>query len=263
MESHSGISEGNQVPLGAMKSNYIVYFDAEGRENLPQVLRCVKRLFTRREDLRHCKVVIFTAIGEGPALAYNALQQWDPTIIAVTVGPDFHVVRGDKKLHPFIPPKAKSFFDGVGIPIVKSRLPFDKIEGATAYNEQVKLIADSISIFGGSFVPCVQAVLQACDHGLIEIGEKVVAVTGDSAAVVTASTTGRFLTREAGLAVNEIICKPRNLTIARGMPETAAEQARTLFDEGLPRLKAPRPKPQELLESAKGTTHAGKEDLKK
>ena len=250
--------------MGVMiKSNYIVYFDTEGREHLTQVLRCVKRAFARREDLRQCKVVIFTAIGEGPALAYNALQQWGPTIIAVTVGPDFFVMRGDKKLSPFIPPKAKSFFDGVGISVVKSRLPFDRIEGATAYNDQMKLIADTISLFGGSFVPCVQAVLQACDHGLVEIGEKVIALTGDCAAVITASTTGKFLSREAGMAVNEIICKPRNFTIARGTPETAIEQTKTLFDEGLPQLKAPTPKPQELLGSGKGTTHASKEEAKK
>jgi len=239
------------------KAQPIVYFDSEGRENLPHVLRCVKRVFVRREDLRRCKLVVFTAIGEGPAIAYNTLQQWEPTIIAVTVGPDFYVVRGDKKLYPLIPPKAKAFFDGVGIKVVKSRLPFDRIEGATAYNEQMKLVADSISLFGGSFVPCIQAVLQACDHGLIEIGEKVIAITGDCAAVVTASTTNKFLTRDEGMSVNEIICKPRNFTIARGAPGTAAEQTKSLFEEeGVPHLK--RPKPQELLGSG-----AVKEETKK
>jgi len=240
------------------KAHSIVYFDTEGRENLPNVLRSVKRAFTKRDDLRTCKVVIYTAIGEGPALLYNMLQQWEPTIIAVTVGPDYFVVRGDKKLYPSIPPKAKAFFDGVKIPVLKSRLPFDKIEGASAYNEQMKLVADVISLFGGSFVPCVQAVLQACDHGLVATGEKVVAVTGDCAAVVTASTTGKFLTREGGMAINEIICKPRNFTIARGALGAATEQTRTLF-EGVPQLKAPMPKPQELLGSSKEVTHASEE----
>lgn len=235
-----------------MKNNFIVYFDSEGRDNLPLVLRCVKRVFAKREDLRKCKVVFFTAIGEGPALAYNALQQWEPTIIAVTAGPDFYVVRGDKNLHPFVPPKAKAFFDGVGISVIKSRLPFDRIEGASAHNDQMKLVADVISIFGGSFVPCLQSVLQACDHGLVSVGEKVIAVTGDSAAVITASTTGKFLSRESGIAVNEIICKPRNFTIARGKPETAVQSTRNLFDDRLPQLKAPKPKSQELLGSGKG-----------
>jgi len=258
--------------LGSMnKSHSILYFDSEGRENLPHVLRCVKRAFKRREDLRTCKVVVYTAIGEGPAMAYNMLQEWDPKIIAITVGPDFYIVRGEKKLSPFIPPKVKTFFDGVEIPVVKARLPFDRIEGATAHNEQMKLIHDVISLFGGSFVPCIQSVLQACDHGLVEIGEKVVALTGDCAAVITASTTGKFLTRDEGMSINEIICKPRNLTIARGAPDKAAEQTETLFERQSPKLKAPvaskaRPsktKPTELLGSGKELVQSAKEETKK
>jgi uncharacterized cupredoxin-like copper-binding protein len=109
----------------------------------------------------------------------------------------------------------------------------------------MKLVVDLLSLLGGSFAQGVQAVLQACDHGLVEIGEKVIMVTGDSAALVTASTTAKFLTRDEGLSIHEIICKPRNFTIARGKPAVAVEQARDLFDqEKLPQLKAAAPKPE-------------------
>lgn len=230
------------------KSQSISYFENEGRENWPLVLRLVKRIFQRRSDLRTCKVVIFTAIGEGPAAAYNLLQEWDAKIIAVTLPPDFSVVRDEEKVSPRIPPKAQAFFDGVGIPVVTARLPFQKIEGATAHNDQMDLIVNALSVFGGSFAQGIQAVLQACDHGLVEVGEKVIAVTGDSAAVMTASTTGKFLTRDDGLAVHEIICKPRNLTIARGKPAVALEQSRTLFEQdAAPRLKAAAPRTQHLV----------------
>src|SRR5580658_1392903 len=212
------------------KGHSIVYFEREGRENWSHVLQLVKRTFQRRADLRSCKVVIFTAIGEGPAAAYSLLQEWEPKIIAVTMAPDFALMRDGKKVSPRIPPKAKAFFDGVQIPVISARLPFQKIEGATAQNEQMGLIIDVLSLFGGSFNYCIQAVLQACDHGLVEIGEKVIAVTGDAAAVVTASSTGKFLTRQEGLAVHEIICKPRYLTIARGDPKEVLEQTRSLFD---------------------------------
>ena len=234
------------------KSHSISYFEHEGRENWPLVLRLVKRVFQRRADLRSCKVVIFTAIGEGPAAAYNLLQEWDAKIIAVTLPPDFAVIRDGQKVTPRVPPKAQAFFDGVGIPVVTARLPFQKIEGATAHNDQMDLIVNVISLFGGSFAQGVQAVLQACDHGLIEVGEKVIAVTGDSAAVVTASTTGKFLTRDEGLAIHEIICKPRNLTIARGKPAVALEQSRSLFEQdNVPRLRAAAPKPQQVVIEAK------------
>lgn len=242
------------------KSHSILYFEREGRENWPHVLRLVKRTFQRRPDLRSCKVVIFTAIGEGPAAAYNLLQEWDPKIIAVTLPPDFSVVRDGQKVSPRVPPKAKAFFDGVKIPVITARLPFQKIEGATAHNEQMGLIVDVLSLFGGSFAQGIQAVLQACDHGLLEVGEKVIAVTGDSAAVLTASTTGKFLTRDEGLAIHEIICKPRNLTIARGQPAVAVEQSRSLFEQDkTPRLKTATPKPQPLEIEGKEVVHGNKE----
>jgi hypothetical protein len=234
-----------------MKTHSIYYFDQEGRENWEQVLRLVKRAFKRRPEFRSYKVVIFTAIGEGPALAYNLLQDYLDTtkIIAVTFPPDFTAVRDGQTVSPRIFPKAKTFFDGVGIPVVTARLPFQAIEGVEGHNQQMKLIGDVLTLFGGSFSLSVQAVLQACDHGLVEVGEKVIAVTGDSAAVITASSTTKFLNREQGLAINEIICKARNMTIARGQPAAAVEQSRSLFDQNTtPRLKATPPKRQQLIE---------------
>jgi hypothetical protein len=237
----------------------ITYFESEGRkENWPQVLRLVKGVFQNRAEVRSYKVIVFTAIGEGPLAAYNLLQEWDAKIIAVTAPPDFIVTRGDKKLSPRIPAKAKAFFDGVGIPVIAARLPFQAIDGATAHNEQMNLITGVLSLFGGSFAQGVQAVLQACDHGLVEIGEKVFAVTGDSAAIITASNTGKFLTRDQGLSINEIICKARNLTIARGLPAVATEHSGSLFEDDKPRLKAAIPKKQQLIEGQE-VTHIAEE----
>lgn len=227
----------------------ISYFDSEGRkENWPQVLRLVKGLFQTRPEVRSYKVVIFTAIGEGPAAAYNLLQEWDAKIIAVTFPPDFVAIQNGEKVSPRIPPKAKAFFDGVQIPVIAARLPFQMMEGASAHNEQMSLIISVLSLFGGSFAQAVQAVLQTCDHGLVQIGEKVFAVTGDSAAIMTASTSGKFLTRDEGLSINEIICKARNLTIARGSTSTAVEHSRTLFEDAELKLKATTHKRQRLIE---------------
>lgn len=231
----------------------IVYFDNEGRkDNWPQVLRHVKGVFQQRPEVHSYKVIVFTAIGEGPLAAYNLLQEWDARIIAVTLPPDFTVVRDNQKISPRIPPKAKAFFDGVQIPVITARLPFQAIEGAAAHNEQMSLITSVLSLFGGSFAQGVQAVLQACDHGLVEVGEKVFAVTGDSAAIMTASTTSKFLSRADGLSINEIICKPRNLTIARGLPAAAVEQSGSLFEDE-PRLKAAPPTKQQLIEGQEVT----------
>jgi hypothetical protein len=229
-------------------SQSILYFEQEGRQNLPQVLRVLKRVFKKRPDLQACKIVVFTAIGEGPALAYNFLQEYDPKIIAITLPPDFSVRRDEAKLYPRIPIKLRAFFDGVGIPVISGRLPFERIEGSEAHNQNMKLIVDVLSLFGGGFSVCVQAVLQACDHGVVDESEKVIGLSGDCAAVMTASTTKNFLSREHCLSINEILCKPRTLTIARGEPARAVEQNRDLFANPV-LVKASTPKPRELLSS--------------
>lgn len=194
----------------------ISYFDREGRENLPQVLRVVKRALKKRPELRLLKHIIFTATGDGPALAYGQLHEYDPRIIAVTFPPDFHVKRGEEGVFfPKVEPKLQGFFNGVGIKTITGRLPFDRVENAQSHNEQMRLIRDILTLFGGSFNLSIQAVLSACDAGEVAIGERVISIAGDTASIVTASTTRKFLTKEQGLVVNEILCKPRNLTLSR------------------------------------------------
>lgn len=197
------------------KSASITYFEQEGRENLPQVLRGVKRALRKRAELREMKLVIFTATGEGPALAYGQMHEFDPQIIAVTFPPEFFVRRGSEHFHPRISEKLNGFFRGVGIRVLTSRLPFDLMDGLDAHNDQMRLIKNILSIFGGGFALIVQAVLSACDHGEVRQGEKVIAISGDTAAVITACNSQKFLSKTDGLVVNEILCKPRNLTISR------------------------------------------------
>lgn len=127
----------------------IIYFDEEGRQNLPQVLRVVKRTLKKRADLRSLKIIIFTAEGEGAALALNQLEDFDPTIIAVTFPHDFYVLRGGKRYFPRVPDKLRRFLEAVGVKLLTSRLPFDKIEGAELYNQQLDSVKKTLSILGG------------------------------------------------------------------------------------------------------------------
>jgi hypothetical protein len=149
-------------------------------------------------------------------MAYNQLSGLNMQIVAVTFPPHYSIKLSDgTKFFPVIPDKVKKFFAGVEIPIITSRLPFDEIEGVELQNKEMAALRNSIAIFGGSMPLAVQAVLQATDHGLLEIGDEVIAVTADTAVLITASTTQRFLNKECGLMVNEIICKPRNFTVSR------------------------------------------------
>lgn len=201
------------------RAQQIVYFDSEGRDNLTEVIRVLKQKLKSREDLSRLKLIMFTAAGEGPLMAYSTLQSFDIQIIAVTFPLSFSVKRPDgTQFRPEIPDKLKKFFAGVQIPIiVPATLPFDAIEGIENHGHQMKLIRDVIAMFAGGFELCIQGVLVACDLGFVEAGERVIAVSGDCAGLITASTTPKFLTRR-GISINEIFCKPRNLTVSRPMP---------------------------------------------
>src|SRR5579872_4104284 len=160
----------------------IVYFDHEGNDNVAEVVRVIKKSLKRRKELHLLKLVIFTAEGQGPWLAYNQLSNLDfeVHIVAVTFPVDFSVKRGDGRSYPRIPPKVMKFFNGVGITVVSpAPLAFDSIEGLDQRNQQLKAVKDAITLFGGGFNLCVQAVLRACDADVIKIGERVIAMAGD------------------------------------------------------------------------------------
>ena len=201
------------------KSNKVQYFENEGRENLPLVIKTVKNFLRDREAQgleSPRKIVFLTREGEGPMLAYNQLHSQDLAIIAVTFPLNYRGTQNDQPWVPKISDRVRKFFQGVGIPIITNRLPFDEIIGAEAHNREMSLVIDTLSLFGGSVPLAIQAVLQATDAGEVKIGERVIVATGDTALLVTASTTRLFLKKdESGLVVHEIICKPRIFNITR------------------------------------------------
>jgi len=201
------------------KPSKVLYFDNEGRENLPLVIRCIKN-FLRDRELQSLeipkKVVFLTREGEGPMLAYNQFHAENIKIIAVTFPINYAGTRDEKPFVPEISDRIRKFFAGVGIAIITNRLPFDEILGADAHNREMSLLTDTLALFGGGVPLAVQAVLQATDAGEVNIGEQVIVATGDTALLVTASTTRLFLKKDTrGFVVNEIICKPRALSITK------------------------------------------------
>jgi hypothetical protein len=205
------------------KTYKVQYFGSEGRENLSSVVKAIK-LFLNSAAGQGAdppkKIVFLTREGEGPMLAHGHLNPLGVKIIAVTFPRHYSARQPDNSIvTPEIPAKIRRFFQAFEIPIVTNRLPFQNIEGAEAHNREMSLITDTLALFGGSIPLAIQAVLQATDAGHVNVGEQVIAATGDCALLVTASTTRLFLRKDNfGLVVNEIICKPRTLTITRKTP---------------------------------------------
>ena len=154
-------------------------------------------------------------------MAYNQLQDEDMVIIAVTFP---RLVGGSRKdgsvPSPEIPEKVRKFFDGVGIAVLSHRLPWDEIVGATAHNREMDLLRDALGLFGSSMPMAIQAVLQSTDSGHVDVGEQVIVATGDTALLVTASTTQMCFRKDhLGFSINEIICKPNIFSESRKRPE--------------------------------------------
>jgi hypothetical protein len=196
----------------------ITYFAQEGRENLSE---CLRLSFETLLQLGLQKLVIFTRIGDGIQQAideYLSQPSYSQTqLVGVTFAQGFEVKQnGEQSAHVF-PKDRKSAFSDRGIPIVRAHLPFDAI--STQYRHQhgvlaqdMGIVGNALNIFCGSMSLCVQAVLMACDAGEVEMGEHVVVMTSDTALIVRAAPTARWLT---DLIVRQIICKPAFLTVAK------------------------------------------------
>jgi hypothetical protein len=202
------------------KPRKVQYFESEGRENLLLVIKNIKAFLRPPDDQEVSlpnKIVFMTREGEGPMLAHSQLQAENLKIIAVTFPRHYTGRRPDNSVFmPEISEKVQRFFKAFDIPIVTNRLPFDDINGAESHNREMALLRSALALFGGSIPLAIQAVLQAADAGYVEVGERVIAATGDTALLVTASTTRLFLEKDSrGLSVNEIICKPRVLNMTR------------------------------------------------
>jgi len=217
----------------------VQHFDSEGHENLPNVIRNVKNYLRALQPCENCrlpKVIFLTGQGEGPMIAYNQLSGLEVTIIAVTFPHGFSVRTGDKEsFFPQIPERVRKFFAGVGIPVITGRLPFDNIEGADFHNKEMGLLRSALELFGGS----MPLAIQAADSGLVETGEQVIAVTSDTAVLITASTTKQFLSKTCGMMVNEVICKPRMFTISRRSRYLPMRREMIETDEVSPEIQEP------------------------
>jgi hypothetical protein len=195
-------------------SGTIEYFLHEGKENLADCIRIAFETAISR-DIR--TIVIFTGVGEGPRLAVEKFlcrpDFKDIQVIAVTFP---YGQRFKDGKHIEISSESLDFLLEHNIPLLRAHLPFAPI---TAHYRQhgilgqdLTLIGNALSIFGGSMSLCVQAALVASDAGYLELGQHAICLTSDTAIIARTSPTQDFLT---DFIVREILCKPMALTVVK------------------------------------------------
>jgi hypothetical protein len=191
------------------------YFHQEGKTNLRASLRIAFETAVSRGIET---IVIFTGVGEGPEIAVKEFRHLpvfkDIKLIAVTFpyGQRFHE---GKQIE--IPPGTREFLDENHVPLIRAHLPFNPISAHYRHHgilgQDLTLIGNALSIFGGSMSLCVQAAIMACDAGYLQLGEHVISMTSDTAIIARTAPTERLL---ADFIVREILCKPLFLTIGKG-----------------------------------------------
>ncbi|HEX9200587.1 MAG TPA: hypothetical protein VF865_13570 [Acidobacteriaceae bacterium] len=208
------------------------YFWREGKPNLHDCLR-ISFEAAKRHGIG--KIVIFTGVGEGVrAAVHDFLSQEDYADIRLVAVTFPHGHKHD------IPDTDSEWIASNNIPLIRAHLPFDPIKaqfaGHGVLGQDFSLLGNVLNIFGGSMSLCVQAVLMACDAGVIRKGEHVISLTSDTSILVRAAPTSHLLT---DFIVREIFCKSAFMDISKretAIEAGAATSAEEITATGSPKL---------------------------
>lgn len=175
----------------------ITYFETTGREHTPDVLRLVKE---RAQARGISKVVLASTRGDTARAAVDAFDGLGLRLVVIPHQFGF----GERQRFPQ---------ELVGELEEKGhRVHFATMLFHTDDFYRVRapwLMATLLRTFCQGMKVCEEIILMACDGGLVEKGERVIAIAGtgagaDTAVVATSAPSNRL----SDLHIHEIICKP-------------------------------------------------------
>lgn len=175
----------------------VIYFETTGKENTHEVLTLVKE---RAEARGITKIILASTRGDTARMAAEA---FDRSVLRLVVIPH-QFGFGERQRFP---QELVSELEKKGHRVHFSTMLFrtDDLYSVRA----PQLMATLLRIFCQGIKVCVEIILMACDGGLVEKGEKIIAVAGtgagaDTAIVATAAPSSKL----PDLHIHEIICKP-------------------------------------------------------
>lgn len=207
------------------------YFDGEGR---PWMEQCLRRSADWCVANSVGTLVIFTATGEGPHFAAKELllqgAYKNLRIVAITppVGRPYRQIPGDPNsllVRSGLSSAMRDELTALGVSVVSAHLPFKEMYDGSDRVSEWKRVAEAYGVLGGGFALCIQAVLVACDAGLVEHGQQVVVASADTSLAVRACRTESFLSPLEGFLVEHIICRPSRYNISKRLHEAFAAPA--------------------------------------
>ncbi|MHB0977711.1 MAG: hypothetical protein ACYC1U_11085 [Candidatus Aquicultorales bacterium] len=195
----------------------ITYFEAEGKTNLSETIRLAVE---RSIEESISSLVVFSALGEGPAIALDLIEKAGKNIklIAVTyrAGSTWSPGEGEEDIPLDVPGEIQDRIESSGGVVVRGSMPFREILVPwSRLDPKLIAIKETLKLISGGLPMCIEAILMACDAGAIEEGERIVAASADTSVVALAAHTESIFFDDVGLEISEIICKPSRLTFTR------------------------------------------------
>lgn len=175
----------------------IIYFETAGKENTTEVLRLVKE---RAQARGISKIVLASTRGDTARAAMDAFDGSEFRLVVIPHQFGF----GERQRFP---PELVGELEKKGHRVHFGTMLFHTND---LYGTRVpQLMANLLRTFCQGIKVVVEIIWMACDGGLIEQGEKVIAVTGtgrgaDTAVVAIAAPSNKL----SELHITEIICKP-------------------------------------------------------
>ena len=205
------------MSLGESKSIY--YFNSEGRRNLNKTVELVHE---RAIELGIKNIVVFTANGEGALLLKKRFTSDDAVAIHAATFPYKQVFfskdsegNPTEKYAETSNSEVRARIIQEGINLVQGIMPLQDIILPGTKDVKTLAINNTLSLLCGGLRLCVQAILMAVDGGYVEPGERVIAMSADTAIVAKSCLSTWLFHPTEGMEISEIICKPHTFTITR------------------------------------------------
>jgi hypothetical protein len=186
--------------------NSILYHPNEGQENLTQTMDLVA------EYMSSCdyKAAIFSSKGDGPAHIHKTHPELKARIIVITYPFGSQNEEDNKKRF-----EGLNNIKDLGYEVLSANPSFSDIAVPEGMEPKRRAIIETLRMFGGGMILCVEAILMARDANKFADNELVISACSDTAIVATATRSKMLFYPSLGMEIKEILCKPYNLQLSR------------------------------------------------
>lgn len=193
-----------------MNTESISYFESVGNKNFPEVVSVICNYLQNNSDIKN--IAVFAANMKSVLLLHEKLKEYNVSITVATYGygREFYKASENEDEPEVIIPEvtkreAKKQILELGMNYVQGGLPFEPIRSCTGDNS-LEMIVSAFDLISKGLSQCISASIMAKENGYIEDGEKMIAISGDTAIVVTPSLRRDLF--DDKFKIHKILCKP-------------------------------------------------------